>query len=147
MRDRSAVQKYALAFGVVFLLVGVAGFIPGLTQDFGELGFAGPDSEAMLLGLFQVSILHNIVHLLFGFAGIAMSRSWDGARTFLIGGGVIYVVLWIYGLLVGEESAANFVPLNSADNWLHLFLAVAMIGGGLLLTRADRERSTGTTTT
>jgi hypothetical protein len=147
MRDRSAVQTYAMIFGAVFLLVGIAGFIPGLTQDFGELGFAGPDSEAMLLGIFQVSILHNIVHLLFGVAGLAMARSWDGARTFLIGGGVIYVVLWIYGLLVGEDSAANFVPVNSADNWLHLVLAVAMIGGGLLLTRADRERATTTSTT
>ncbi|HVM16862.1 MAG TPA: DUF4383 domain-containing protein [Gaiellaceae bacterium] len=136
-----------MIFGAVFLLVGIAGFIPGLTQDFGELGFAGPDSEAMLLGIFQVSILHNIVHLLFGVAGLAMARSWDGARTFLIGGGVIYVVLWIYGLLVGEDSAANFVPVNSADNWLHLVLAVAMIGGGLLLTRADRERATTTSTT
>ena len=142
MKDRSAVQTYALVFGIVFLLVGILGFVPGITQDFGEIRFAGPDSEAMLLGIFQVSILHNIVHGLFGVAGILMARTWNGARTFLIGGGAIYLVLWIYGLLVGQDSAANFVPVNRADNWLHLFLAIAMIAGGLLLTRADRERDT-----
>lgn len=139
------VQTYALVFGAVFLLVGIAGFIPGITTNYGDMQFAGPDSEAMLLGIFQVSILHNIVHLLFGIAGLAMARSYDGARAFLIGGGAIYVVLWIYGLLVGQDSAANFVPVNRADNWLHLFLAVAMIGGGILLTRGDRNRVSPTT--
>jgi hypothetical protein len=145
MRDRSAVQTYALVLGAVFLLVGILGFIPGITTDYDELGFAGPDSQAMLLGIFQVSILHNIVHGLFGVAGLALARTWDGARTFLIGGGVIYLVLWIYGLLVDQDSSANFVPVNNADNWLHLVLAAAMIGGGFLLTRGDRTRDTTVT--
>ncbi|MEJ7690552.1 MAG: DUF4383 domain-containing protein [Nocardioidaceae bacterium] len=54
------------------------------------------------------------------------------------GGGVIYLVLWIYGLLVGQESNANFVPLNTADNWLHLFLGIGMIALGVLGYRATR---------
>lgn len=145
MRDRSAVQTYALVFGAVFLLIGILGFIPGITTDYDELGFSGPDSQAMLLGIFQVSILHNIVHGLFGVAGLVLARTWDGARTFLIGGGVIYLVLWIYGLLVDHDSSANFVPVNNADNWLHLVLAAAMIGGGVLLTRGDRTRDTTVT--
>ena len=66
---RTNIQKAALAVGVVFLLVGVLGFIPGITSNYDTLQFAGPESEAQLLGLFQVSILHNIVHLLFGVAG------------------------------------------------------------------------------
>lgn len=139
------VQTYATVFGAVFLLVGIAGFIPGITTDYGDMQFAGSDSEAMLLGIFQVSILHNIVHVLFGIAGLALARSYDGARTFLIGGGVIYAVLWIYGLLIDQDSGANFVPVNTADNWLHLVLAVAMIGGGVLLTRGDRDRVSTTT--
>jgi hypothetical protein len=52
------------------------------------------------------------------------------------GCGVSYLVLWIYGLLVGQESNANFVPLNTADNWLHLFLGIGMIALGVLGYRA-----------
>ncbi|MFC5997816.1 DUF4383 domain-containing protein [Quadrisphaera sp. GCM10027208] len=134
---RSTLQTAAVVVGVVFLLVGVLGFIPGITTDYDTMQFAGHESEAMLLGVFQVSILHNIVHLLFGVAGVAMARTWSGARWFLIGGGVVYLVLWIYGLLVAEESAANFVPLNAADDWLHLVLGVGMVGLGVLLSRRE----------
>ncbi len=136
---RRPIQLAALVVGVVFLLVGVLGFIPGITTNYGEMAFAGHQSEAMLLGVFQVSVLHNIVHLLFGVAGLAMARTASGARNFLIYGGVIYAVLWLYGLLIDPTSAANFVPINSADNWLHLVLAVGMLGLGFLV---DRERRT-----
>ncbi|KUP96569.1 DUF4383 domain-containing protein [Thermobifida cellulosilytica] len=132
---RTPVQKAALAFGAVFLLIGLLGFIPGITTDYGQMRFAGHHSEAMLLGLFQVSVLHNIVHLLFGVVGVAMARSAAAARAFLIGGGLVYLVLWLYGLFVGEDSAANFVPLNTADNWLHFLLTVGMVGLGVLLGR------------
>ncbi|TDE45306.1 DUF4383 domain-containing protein [Nonomuraea mesophila] len=132
---RSPVQVAALVVGLVFLLVGVLGFIPGITTNYGSMQFASHHSEAMLLGIFQVSILHNIVHLLFGVAGVMLARSWSGARAYLIVGGIIYLVLWLYGLLINQESAANFVPLNTADNWLHLVLGVGMIALGVLLTR------------
>ncbi|GGC96190.1 membrane protein [Tersicoccus solisilvae] len=139
---RAPVQTVALLVGAVFLLVGILGFIPGLTTNYGALMFGGHHSEAMLLGLFQVSILHNIVHLLFGVAGIALSRSDAGAKNFLVGGGVIYLVLWLYGLFIGQESAANFVPLNTADNWLHFVLGVGMLALGLLLGRRVATRRT-----
>ena len=132
-------QKAALLFGIVFLIVGLAGFIPGVTSNFGTMGFAGYTSGALLLGVFQVSILHNIVHLLFGVVGVLMARSDAGARNFLIVGGVVYAVLWLYGLLVAGQSPANFVPMNSADNWLHFVLAVAMI---LLVVVLSRGRET-----
>ena len=135
MKDRSTVQSAALLAGIVFLVVGILGFVPGITTHYGDLSFAGHDSGAKLLGIFQTSILHNIVHLLFGLAGIAMARSWEGARTFLIGGGVIYLVLFVYGLLAHGGSGANFIPVNSADNVLHLALGVAMIALGIVLGR------------
>jgi hypothetical protein len=132
---RPLVNRLALAVGVVFLLVGIAGFIPGITTNYDTLSFAGHHSGAKLFGVFQVSILHNIVHLLFGAAGIALARRADTARLYLIGGGAIYLVLWLYGLVTSDTSAANFVPVNSADDWLHFVLGIGMIGLGLLATR------------
>ncbi|WP_197074825.1 DUF4383 domain-containing protein [Rhodococcus sp. MEB064] len=140
---RSPIQWGALLVGVVFLAVGILGFIPGITSDYDMLTFAGHHSGAHLLGIFEVSILHNIVHLLFGVAGIALSRNPSTARTFLIGGGVVYLVLFVYGLVIDRDSSANFVPVNNADNWLHLVLGVGMIGLGLALPRVV----TGTTAT
>jgi hypothetical protein len=134
-RDRTELQWASLVVGAVFLLVGILGFIPGITTNYGDMKFAGHESEAELLGIFQVSILHNIVHLAFGIAGIVAARTWDWSRTFLIGGGALYLVLWIYGLLVGPESGANFVPMNTADDWLHFVLGVGMIGAGYVLSR------------
>jgi Domain of unknown function (DUF4383) len=139
-RSRALVQTAALAVGIVFALVGVLGFIPGITTNYGDMTFAGHHSDAMLLGIFQVSILHNIVHLLFGLAGIAMARTIPNARLYLIGGGAIYLVLWLYGLVVGQESAANFVPVNPADDWLHLLLGLGMIALGFLTTRNTARR-------
>ncbi|MBP2330676.1 putative membrane protein YiaA [Kibdelosporangium banguiense] len=132
---RSPIQKAALIVGAVFLLVGIAGFIPGLTTNYDTLTFAGHHSGALLLGVFNVSILHNLVHLAFGVAGVAMARTAGGARAFLIGGGVVYLILWLYGLLIDMTSDANFVPVNDADNWLHLVLAIGMIGLGAALGR------------
>jgi len=131
------VQKGTLVVGIVFLVVGIAGFVPGLTS--GSLAGAGNGSMAMLLGLFQVSVLHNIVHLLFGVVGIAAARRATGSRFYLTVGGIVYFVLWIYGLFTaGRDSDANFVPLNTADNWLHLVLAVGMVALGVVLPRGHR---------
>jgi hypothetical protein len=138
---RSPLRTAALVVGVVFLLVGIMGFIPGLTTNYDQMGFAGHESMAKLLGVFQVSVLHNIVHLLFGVAGIALARTDVNARNYLIGGGVIYLLLWIYGLLIERTSSANFVPLNNADDWLHLLLGIGMIGLGLGLGRTVGSRS------
>jgi hypothetical protein len=136
--SRPLVCIAAAVVAATFLLVGILGFIPGITTDYDSMQFAGHESEAKLLGIFQVSILHNIVHVLFGVAGLAMARAASTARTYLIAGGAIYLVLWLYGLIVGEESAANFVPLNTADDWLHFLLAVGMIALGFLTTRSAR---------
>jgi len=132
---KTNIQKASQAVGAVFLLVGILGFIPGITSNYGALGLAGHGSEALLLGLFQVSVLHNIVHLLFGVAGLLMARTERQARSFLLYGGVIYLVLWIYGLVIDLSTAANFVPFNSADNWLHLILGLGMIALALVLSR------------
>src|SRR6476469_7755105 len=107
----STVRRVAQIVGATFILVGILGFIPGITTHYSDLSFAGPDSQAKLLGLFEVSVLHNIVHLVFG--------------------GLIYLLLVVFGLIVDENSTANVVPVNTADNWLHLLLGLGMVGLGL----------------
>jgi hypothetical protein len=134
MNERSAVQSVAMLVGIVFLVVGILGFIPGITTNYGDMAFAGEDSESELLGIFQVSILHNIVHLLFGVAGIVLARTWDGARNYLIGGGAIYLALWLLGIIGG----LNWLPANDVDHWLHFILGLGMVGAGVVTTRGRR---------
>lgn len=128
-------RAYAAVVGAVFVLVGLLGFVPGITTHLGDISFAGYESGAKLLGVFQVSVLHNLVHLLYGVAGLALARTVAGARAYLLVGGAIYLVLWLYGALVNKDSYANFIPFNHADDWLHLFLGLGMIALGLLSTR------------
>jgi hypothetical protein len=134
-RDGTWAQVFAAVVGVTFLLVGILGFIPGITTDYDMMEFAGHGSHAQLFGIFEVSVLHNIVHLLFGLAGLALFRGHDTARWYLVGGGAIYLLLWAYGLAVDKTSDANFVPVNDADDWLHFGLGVGMITLGALTWR------------
>ena len=139
MKRRNALQTAALVVGAVFLLVGVLGFVPGVTTDYGDMQFAGHESGAKLLGIFQVSVLHNVVHLLFGVLGLAAARAWQPSRLYLLGGGAVYLVLWLYGLAVAPDSGANVVPVNGADNWLHLLLGLGMVATGFALSRVPRR--------
>ncbi len=131
-RALSPVREVALLIALAFLAIGIGGFIPGVTTHYRDLGWAGHGSGAKLLGVFEVSVLHNIVHLLFGVAGFALARTRSGARTYLVGGGLIYFVLVLYGVLTGQHSGANFVPFNRADDFLHLGLGLSMLALGLL---------------
>ena len=131
MRDRTPVQSIAALVGLVFLLVGILGFIPGITTHYSDLAFAGHDSNAKLLGIFQTSVLHNIVHIAFG-VGILMAKTPEGARTYLIGGGVAYLAVWLIGVIGGLE----WLPVNAADNWLHIVLGVGMIALGFVTGRS-----------
>ncbi len=132
---RTDVQNVGMGVGIVLIVVGVLGFIPGVTTQYGSLAFFGPESTAMLLGLFQVSMLLNIVQLVIGATGWTMSRNAMGARNFLMGFGLLYIVLSVYGLMVGVGSAANFLSLNATGAWTLLVLGVVMIGAGWLLAR------------
>jgi hypothetical protein len=135
MRDRSPIQIAAMVVGAAFLLVGILGFIPGITTNVGDMKFAGHESPAELLGLFQVSILHNIVHLGIGIIGLVAAATWEGSRLYLVGGGALYLALAIYGWIIDRASDANFVPMNPADNVLHVLLGAGMILLGVVLGR------------
>jgi len=138
--SRSIGQLFAAVFGLAFLLAGVGGFIPGVTQDLDGLSLYGTDSTAELLGLFRVSIVHNIVHLLFGVGLLAAARaSWS--KVYLLGGAVAYGVVLAYGLVVDQESEANLLPINDADNLLHIGLTAGLLVAGLVALLADRRRT------
>ncbi len=124
MKDRTLAQKLAWLFGATFLLVAVLGFVPGITTDlYDGLEFAGNDGTSELLGLFKVSILHNIVHGLFG-VGILMAATHKGALNYLLGAGVLYVVLFLIGII----NQGDWVPINNGDDVLHAGLALALLG-------------------
>lgn len=144
MSERSTAQTLAMVFGVAFLAAGILGFIPGITTNYDDLKFAGNESNSELLGLFQVSILHNIVHVLFGIAGLALARTVEGAQTYLLGSGIIYVGLVVYGILIKQGSDANFVPFNNGDDWLHGFLAVGLLASWYFSRSRDVRDATAT---
>ena len=140
---RSLAQILAFVIGATFVLVGVLGFVPGIVSMFGDLRFKGPESDAQLLGLFDVSVVHNIVHLLFGIGLLAARRAAWAVRYLLIGG-IAYGAVFVYGLfVVNSTSSINFLPINTADNILHIVLSVTMIALGVIGAAALRRHPAG----
>jgi hypothetical protein len=120
-----SVRMFALILGIIYLLVGIAGFIPGLvtypvTTDPNVVGRHG-----YLLGLFPVNWLHNLVHLGVGAWGIFAYASLPAARVFSKSIAVIFGILFIFGLIPGLSSLFGLVPLWGHDIWLHLLTAAA----------------------
>jgi ABC-type transport system involved in multi-copper enzyme maturation permease subunit len=137
--NRTPIQLAATLVGLSFLVAGIGGFIPGITTHAGDIALYGHESPAMLLGIFQVSVLHNAIHLVFGLAGLVLARA--SAKTYLVGGGIIYLVTWLYGAAIGPSSSLNFVPLDDADNWLHLGAGAGMAAIGLALAKTPSNEA------
>jgi Domain of unknown function (DUF4383) len=147
----ATVQRAAFVTGLAFLTLGVLGFIPGITTGYHAMSWFNHHPGAAIGGLFEVSVLHNIVHLASGVAGVVLARTLKGARLFLVCGGLFYLAVCVYGVViiaVAPESKANFLPVNIGDNWLHLGIGGCMLALGWLLTRnrknAHRVGITGT---
>jgi hypothetical protein len=134
MGDRNAFRSGAALVAVALMLVGILGFVPGITTQYGDLSFAGHGSGAKLFGVFQTSILQNLLHLAFG-VGLVMARTIEGARAYLLVGGIISLVVW----LVGVMGAIDSLPVNPADNWLHFALGVGMIALGFVTRRDEAQ--------
>ena len=117
-------RTFALIFGIVFLAVGIAGFVPQLVQAARRRGDAWTAGHGMLLGMFPVNTLHNVVHILFGLWGLAASRSAGGAVTYARGVAIIYALLAVLGLIPATDDGFGLVPLDGNDVWLHAALAL-----------------------
>jgi hypothetical protein len=141
-------RYFSLVLGIIFLLIGIAGFVPGLlhtpapaadvevTQSFGRL-----------MGLFPVNALHNLVHIIFGIWGIAAYRSYTGARGYSKAVAIIYAVLAVMGLIPGLNTTFGLIPLYGHDIWLHAVIAIAAAYFGFVATDREVGHSTTTTTT
>lgn len=117
------IQTFARIYGIVFLVVGVGGFIPGLTQPHDHPGLAVQAASGMELGLFPVNALHNLVHILFGAWGLFATRNVDTARTYARVVAIAYGLLTILGLIPATNNTFGLVPIYGHDVWLHALLA------------------------
>ena len=139
MQDKTLAQIYVMALGSVLVLVGLVGFLV-------EPSFAvGDSAERGTLILFDINGWHNAVHLLSGIVGLAMVGTAAKARMFAIGYGVVYVLVTILGFAVGDGGLLlSIIPINTADNLLHLAIAVTGIAIGVSSPAAAPRRSVAT---
>jgi hypothetical protein len=109
-------KKIALVFGVVFIAVGLLGFVPA----------AAPDGH--LLGLFHINPLHNVVHIASGAVALwaAMSSERNAKLYFQIFG-VVYALVAVLGFVYGDEAILGLIANNAADTWLHVVIAVVAL--------------------
>jgi hypothetical protein len=119
---KSPAQVYALVFGTALLLAGILGFF--YTADFSTGDNAGRDA---LIGAFDVNGWHNVVHLLSGLLGLAVARSWRGAKLYCWAFGLTYLAVTVWGFVLGDgEVILGLIPINTEDNFLHL--AISLLG-------------------
>ena len=126
MQGKTLAQIWALTLGAVLVVVGLVGFLV-------EPSFAvGDSAQRGTLILFDVNGWHNVVHLLSGVVGLAMAGTAARARLYSIGYGIVYVLVTILGFAVGDGGLLlSLIPINTADNVLHLAVALTGIGVGL----------------
>lgn len=132
------IKTFALIFGIVYMLVGILGFIPGLTSHHADMPPITVDSfYGKILGLFPVNILHNVVHLAIGAWGILASKSVSGARLFGKGLAVFYGLLAILGLLPVTNTMFGLIPIYGHDVWLHALSALVAAYFGFVARESD----------
>lgn len=117
-------RYFALAFGVIYLLVGILGFIPGLMTPMTDPPLAVNAAYGRLFGLFPVNVVHNIVHLALGAWGIVAYRTFVASRAYSRSLAVIFAVLTIFGLIPGLSTLFGLAPLFGHDIWLHALTAI-----------------------
>ena len=114
------VKSFALLFGIVFLVVGILGFLPAATHDVNGM--------PMLLGIFHVNTVHNIVHLASGAVFLLCGMAGPGpARTFFKIFGLVYALVAVLGFMNPAGPLLGMISNNPADNYLHTALAAVML--------------------
>src|SRR2546423_2370509 len=121
------VKSMAVLFGIVFLVVGILGFVPAVTKD------------QMLLGIFHVNAAHNAVHLLSGVVALICGMTGVGAsRLYFRIFGLVYAAVAVMGFLnPGDTMLLGLISNNTADTWLHVAIAAVSLLAGLMPARPD----------
>ena len=112
------IKSAAVLFGIVFILIGILGFVPGITNN------------EMLLGIFHVNAAHNVVHLLSGAAALFAGMTSTGAsRMYFRIFGVVYGLVAILGLMnMGQHTMLlGLISNNDADTFLHIGIAAVSL--------------------
>ncbi|HEY8518980.1 MAG TPA: DUF4383 domain-containing protein [Gammaproteobacteria bacterium] len=140
----AAIRHFALVYGIVFLVVGIAGFIPAFVTplDPGDPPLEVTAGAGRLFGVFPVNYLHNIVHIAFGVWGLAVYRNSSAAVMYARSVAIVYVVLTVFGLLPALNTLFGLVPLHSHDIWLHLLLAAVAAYFGFVAPRHEAPAGT-----
>ena len=132
------IRTFALVFGIIYVVVGIMGFIPGLNQHHADLPAIAVDSfYGRLIGLFPVNILHNVVHLIIGAWGILSSRRIDASRFYGKALAIIYGLLAVLGLIPVANTMFGLVPIFGHDVWLHALSALVAAYFGFIARESD----------
>ncbi len=124
-REYGPARLYTTVIGATLLIVGVLGFIANST-------FSTNEAQHSNFIIFAVNGWHNVVHIASGLVGLALLRRPGGPRLFALGFGAVYLVVTIWGFAIGSgHSILSILPVNTADNILHLVIALAGLGAGL----------------
>jgi uncharacterized protein DUF4383 len=129
---RSPAQIYALGFGAILTIAGIIGFF--YSSDFGS-----PGKVDDIFGIFAVNGWHNVLHLATGLLGLAAAGY--AARTYALAIGLLYLVLALWGFIIGSgDSILGFIPIDTADNFLHLIVGVVGLAAGAASPAAAARR-------
>jgi len=136
-------RLFALVFGIVFLLAGASGFIPGMLHPVpaGAPPLTVSMGYGFVMGLLPVNVLHNLVHVLFGILGLVAYSGLFAPRMYAQIVAVSYGLLVILGLVPATNTLFGLVPIYGNDVWLHLVLgAIAAYFGFLSPAEAPAQR-------
>ncbi|TMG94268.1 MAG: DUF4383 domain-containing protein [Betaproteobacteria bacterium] len=126
-------KNIAIAFGIVFIIVGILGFVSAVTPN------------GLLLGYFEVNPAHNVVHLATGVVALIVAFASEKAmRLFFQIFGVIYALVALMGFFMGNQPLLGIVAINAADNWLHVLIAIVALYLGFGMKAAEPAAATTT---
>jgi hypothetical protein len=119
------VTRFTFIIGLVFVVIGIAGFIPGFTHapHTTDPNLVVDASYGRIFGLFSVNVLHNLVHLCLGVWALSVFKNVARSIYFCRFNAIFYAVLAIMGIIPGLNTTFGLIPIFGHDVWLHAGLA------------------------